>query len=642
MTLDSGFRPYLDGNFDAGSQLRDHIFRRSEALFRKWRGHNDILATVEDVQRRQAYIRRTAFDALGGIPQSNDPLSVEHCGSVSGDGYRIDKIIYETTPQQYVTANLYLPDHLTAPTGAVVFVCGHGAEAKAYPRYQAVCARLARNGLIALGIDPFGQGERFGYLNEDGTERIANGVIEHIYAGVQCWWMGNSPGRYFVQDAQRAIDYLISRPDVDPARIGITGNSGGGTQATLMMMLDPRLAAAAPGTFVMSRREYLYSGQPQDAEQIILGGTLNGIDHEDFLIAMAPRPVRVLATDFDFFPIEGTLDAVARARRAYAIAGAAEHLDLTRVRSTHQYHPELAKSAVEFFVWHLRPGDDNSVDHGDPLVLPASELQCTESGQLLTERPKTQAIFDLNLAEYNATPPQGDAQEWLTERVLAHRTLPAEFFPRWLPATQATISGIPVTIRQVFWKSEVDIFNAGVLVTPDSYSSLTLALFENGSADIDDHQDLLADRLASGHGVFVLDVRGTGSLEPNPINNYGVKATLGTLYRFTCDLLWLGDSLAASQAFDVLRCLEFLRADTEIALNDRPIDLYGHGTGAFLTVIAAALDGSSPHVEIDGPLLDPADVVSHKYYGDGTQWRQLIPGMAAAVDFSALRRAVLG
>lgn len=124
-------------------------------------------------------------------------------------------------------------------------------------------------------------------LDAGGNEVIAANVPEHSHAGIQCWWAGDSIARYFVSDARRMLDYLAARPEVDPARIGAAGNSGGGTLTCWLTLVEPRLAAAVPSCFITAREHYQRSGQAQDPEQIIPGGALHGLDHEDFLIAMA-------------------------------------------------------------------------------------------------------------------------------------------------------------------------------------------------------------------------------------------------------------------------------------------------------------------------------------------------------------------
>lgn len=114
-----------------------------------------------------------------------------------------------------------------------------------------------------------------------------------------------------MNDQMRAIDYMLTRPEIDPKRIGITGNSGGGTQTVSMMVCDDRIAAAAPATFLTGMREFLYTGMSQDMEQMWPACVEYGFDHVNSLMLFAPKPVAVLALTSDFFPIEGTRKSVA-------------------------------------------------------------------------------------------------------------------------------------------------------------------------------------------------------------------------------------------------------------------------------------------------------------------------------------------
>ena len=117
----------------------------------------------------------------------------------------------------------YIPEHITEPCGAVLFLCGHSHEAKQYMVYQTVCQYLALSGLIVLIQDPIGQGERFSYYEPAlGKPTVSSTTYEHDYDGCRCLLTGDSIARYLVHDAIRSIDYLCSRPEVDPARIGVT------------------------------------------------------------------------------------------------------------------------------------------------------------------------------------------------------------------------------------------------------------------------------------------------------------------------------------------------------------------------------------------------------------------------------------
>lgn len=649
-----GFRPFLDGYYDAGLDVQRHVYRRSQEQFAQWEAHKDGLTTVGAVRDWQQHLRERTLAGLGGLPPDGTPLLPERRGTRHGAGFDVELVIFQSLPQVYVTANLYRPHGLSRPTGAVLFVCGHGLEAKAHPTYQAVCQRLARNGLVVLAIDPIGQGERKSFLDAEGRELVRWGTGEHTYAGYGPWWLGQSIARYFVHDARRAIDYLLTRPEVDPARIGITGNSGGGTQAALLMLVEPRLAAAAPGTFITRRREYMWTGQEQDAEQVLPGGTAAGIDHEDSLIAMAPRPVCVLAVDYDFFAIEGTLATVERARRIYDLFGEPEHLRLVRARSTHQYHPELAVAATRFFVRHLGERDDRSVDTTAPDLLDPSELRCTASGQVLLERPQTRRVFDLTLAEHAARPRPGAdpaaraeaARTWLQATIHRHRRPLPEFFPRWLgPSTVGDAA-----IRRVFWRPEQDIFNAGVLIQPaeGAFEALVVALFDQGTAELNERGDWLGQRLAAGQAVLAVDVRGSGAVAPRSINARSGGADEGpfaTRYKLMTDLLWLDDSLAAMQLYDVLRSLAFVRADPELALAGRPVQLFGAGRGAFRAYLAGALEPAVTRIELEQAPADVTAPVTQRLFDAGpmnlrTLPEYLLPGMLARMEWDDLQPLV--
>ncbi len=645
-----GFRPHLDGYYDVSFQLQRHVYRRSEALFEQGERYKDRLVTAAQVYAWQEQVRARTLAAIGGMPPSDTPLNPEERGTVQGDGFVVEKVIYQSMPEVFVTANLYLPANLTQPTGAVLFACGHAEAAKAHPTYQAVCQRLARNGLVVLALDPYGQGERKSYLDGSGREDVRWGTAEHTYAGYQCWWLGHSIIRYFVQDARRAIDYLCQRPEVDAARIGMTGSSGGGTQTAWMMLLESRLAAVAPATSLSRRRDYMWTGQAQDAEQHLPGGTAAGIDHEDCLIVMAPRPALVLAADYDFFNIEGAVATVERARRVYGVLGTEQNLELVRATCTHQFHPQLAQAATAFFVQHLLGRDRASVDHSEPHPFDAGALQCTDSGQVLLDRPGTRRVFDLNLAEYRArrAPHSGaeraeTARRRLEDLVQRGRRPAREFFPRWLPGPPAD----GVSVLHGFWWSEEDVLNAGVLLRPatDRFASLVIALFDQGTVDLEQRRDWCLQRVRAGQAVLALDVRGTGVLTPrdvltshSPLHN--------TRYKLACDLLWLDDSLPAMAVYDVLRAIEFVRADSELQLGERPIHLFGTGRGAFRGYLAAALDPTVIALELEAPVPDLDEMMTQRLYARPEQLEMLpdylFPGLLESFDWRDVAPLVAG
>ncbi len=618
-----GFRDFLDGMYDPSLQVQLNVHRRTSEWLAAGRRANDLLLTPDDVRRRQEELRKLALDALGGdLPDDRPVPTARPAGTLAADGYVVEKLVLDVGDGVLLPTHLYRPDSATArrPAGAVLFLCGHADAGKAAPRYQAMCARLARAGLVVLTYDSIGQGERKSYLDADGRELIPANVPEHVHAGVQCWWAGDTIARYFVSDARRALDYLTARPEVDAARVGVAGNSGGGTQATWLMLVEPRIAAAAPSCFVTGREEYQRSGQAQDPEQVIPGGALAGLDHEDFLVAMAPRPTLVLSANSDFFCVEGAVRTVERARRIVDLTGGS--LAHVRADGEHGLGPELAAAATAFLARHLgdagTPAAAPVLD--EPPVRTAAELRCTRTGQLATDHPGGPLVFDLNRDRLaRELPGEAGGVPWLHERVANGREPAPEFYPRWWadPASGA---------RKVFWWSERDIVNAAIVLDPAPgvpADGTDLLLLDRGTEDLDAHLDACDRARAAGRRVVVLDVRGTGALAVHRFNEFGLEANYGTLYKIVADLVCLSDSLGAARVHDVLRAAEFVRTWAE-----GPVRLVGAGQGAFLSVLAGALDTGVAEVVCLTPPLDPVRVVGTRFYGPERDNQVVIPGLA--------------
>ena len=213
---------------NAGSRLREPQNARADRRLSK-AGNEELLK------------------AIGGLPERT-PLNPQVTGSVSRPGYRVEKIIYESQPKFFVTALLFLPDsqRFKPPYPGVLVPCGHwGVESKGHDEYQSMGALLALNGMAALVFDPIVQGERWQCLPRYG---YTDTPFCHCVVGMR-YPFGQDAARFEIWDGMRGIDYLQSRPEVDPKRIGCTGNSGGGTQTSYLMALDDRIARRPPVAF---------------------------------------------------------------------------------------------------------------------------------------------------------------------------------------------------------------------------------------------------------------------------------------------------------------------------------------------------------------------------------------------------------
>jgi len=199
---------------------------------------------------------------------------------------------------------LYLPEG-KSPFPSVLVPCGRSANGKAADTYQRVCILLAKNGMAAFCYDPIGQGERIQKLDTDGKPAIREGsTTEHTMAGIGVLLVGRQAASYRIWDGLRALDYLAERPEIDSARLGCTGNSGGGTMTAYLMALDDRIAAAAPSCYIASLERLFAKIGPQDAEQNITGQVAARMDHADYVTMRAPKPTLLCVGTRDFFDTE--------------------------------------------------------------------------------------------------------------------------------------------------------------------------------------------------------------------------------------------------------------------------------------------------------------------------------------------------
>ena len=381
-----------DFSVDKSDQMMRSFQRRRvhAALDRRLRELEEALESGEGIARYQT--RRKAFlkDAFGR-PPGEAPLNPRITGRIRRDGFSIEKLIIESLPGYHVTANVYRPDG-PGPFPGVLLPCGHSANGKAYESYQKAAALLARHGFVTLCFDPVGQGERRQLIGpKPGPIQRRS---EHNDLGVAPLLLGRSLGAMMVWDGMRCIDYLCGRPDVDPARIGCTGNSGGGNLTSYLMAFDDRIVAAAPGCFMTTHRRKNEKPGPGDAEQNLFAQIREGFDHADFMIVRAPKPTLILAATRDFVPIEGTWEAFRQAKRVYAQLGHPERIDLIEANEKHGFTQRLREGVVRFFARWLQGRNIEVFESDDVSVLTDAELQATEPGQVLWLEG-ARSIFDV-------------------------------------------------------------------------------------------------------------------------------------------------------------------------------------------------------------------------------------------------------
>jgi hypothetical protein len=366
-------------------------WRQDDERRQKWLS----IRTESDLLRVQHQMRDDLLKMLGGLPADKTPLHPEITGRIQMTGFHIEKLIFQSLPGVYVTALVYVPDDGNKSHPAVLVPSGHAENGKVH--YQSLCQHLVQHGYVVINWDAIGQGERSQFWDAKKNKSRYNLICaEHAVLGNLAYLAGTNLARWEIWDGIRAVDYLLTRPDVDPERISITGTSGGGFQAAHIAAFDSRIKVAAISCYItalpMRVFNRIFKDPDSDPEQDLYGMISKGIDHPGLLLMMYPRPVFVAAAVLDFFPIEGTHQTVREISDIYNRFGHADRIAMHEGYHGHEYSTENQQAAITFLDhFNSIPGRNFS----PVLELEQKALQCTRSGQVALDYANAKSGMDL-------------------------------------------------------------------------------------------------------------------------------------------------------------------------------------------------------------------------------------------------------
>ncbi|GAB3275188.1 alpha/beta hydrolase family protein [Larkinella harenae] len=497
-------------NYDEGSpsaSLYRHLCQRAFGQLEQRRVAIEKLKTQADWQKRQTEVRAKLRKIVGPFPEKT-PLNPVITGTIQRDDFSVEKLYFESRPGYFVTAALFLPKNRPGKLPAIVYCSGHSLNGFRADAYQRIMLNYVKKGFVVLAFDPIGQGERRQYADESVVKKSA--VNEHSYPGVQSFIAGLSPANYFTWDGIRSVDYLLTRPEVDPSRIGIAGRSGGGTQSTYIAALDDRILAAAPECYLTTFDKQLRSKGPQDAEQNLLHGLENGIDLADYVEVRAPKPTLIVSTTRDIFSIQGTRDLFQEAQKAYAAFGKPTHLNMVEDDAEHMSTTKNREASYAFFQKFLtNPG--SSADLDVPLFK-EEELYVTPKGNVYASL-QGETLFSLNqkhLQKAQATQKKEASNLRETVRRITGYEKPSA-------SGEIVFSGRLQRDRYAIEKYLVlgpGKYSVPVLwLKPIKKTGKTLLLLDDRGKAVAAKAGEWADQLANeGHEVIVPDLSGTGEL----------------------------------------------------------------------------------------------------------------------------------
>ena len=592
------------------------------------------LKTKEDAEKLIAETR-AKVRACFHFPAEKCPLNARITGTRDYPEFTMEKILFHSRENYTVSANFFLPKQRKGKIPAVLFLCGHSAEGKACDAYQSAMRGLARRGFAVLGIDPVGQGERHQFLDVPGF-RQGSPCTEHNILGKQMLLNGDWFGSWRTYDAVRGLDYLLTRPEVDPARVGVHGNSGGGTLTTWVSSVDDRFFAAAPSCFVTTWVHDVENELPSDIEQCPPNAMKYGLEISDFLIASAPRPYLLLGQKNDFFDPRGIEEVRDELKALYRLLGCEDRIELCIGPTDHGLTVTWREAAYDFFC--RQAGMENPSKTEGTVVPPAIEETFAAPGGEVVNLPNERKAHELILEKTAALKAARKAYS-LTDmrRILIEKMgLDTPFVPHYrvLRAVSVPMSGYasrfgletePGRIMSVLFSFQA------LNYLPDAEKSLLYIPNLDSAAE-------LTNRHKDNADLYALDVRGVGECTPSSCNmppGSGYFGYYGFDFHYTALSNMFGKTYLGGKVKDILCAVELL------AQHAREIELEGRGIGGIPALIAAVLSDRISGIRLSGvPDSWEGMIIPAMPEAEVSPMSHMIPGIMEYFDLPDLRKAI--
>ena len=534
---------------------------------------------------------------LSPLPERT-PLNAKVTGTLERGDYVVEKVHFEAIPGAYVIGNLYRPAEITEPLPAVLYLCGH-SKGKVNPTYQAHPRWFAQHGYVALVLDPIQLGE---------SQGLHHGTYHH-----NRWdWIsrGYTPAGTEVWNAMRALDYLETRSDVDAARMGVTGLSGGGVISWCLGGVDERVKVVVPVC------------QSGSIEQVVTDRSTDGhcdcafwLNYHHWCWAdigalIAPRPFLIASGSEDvLWRPSGYRDVAHRIRHQYTALDAADKFDLVEDLSPHGYTPKLRQAIFTFFNTHLKqdpsPITDDVTDFVEPeenLLVFGGQLpendRMAQIDRLLVQRPELPEIN--TLTEENWRTRQQKSLQQLRATTFRHTVSDGPRLRQfrddgqsggWTAGTYEFHSGDGLQLNLRTKRATAAEFPLPLLVLaaqPDARST-----FNGGGSS----RPAVSDQL----GTAVVEVRNTAATSIGP----------GFLWTARRTYPLLGETLPERQVCDLLAGVRVLQQQKETG----PIALYGKEVTAPLALYAALLDENITEIVLAEPPVSHEDPNTPEFLG---------------------------
>ncbi|MDA0835689.1 MAG: prolyl oligopeptidase family serine peptidase [Planctomycetota bacterium] len=549
--------------------------------------HDELPKSKDEWTARKQQIRENLQKSWGPFPKEKCDLEPETLGVIERDGYRIEKVVLQTRPGIHMTANAYVPAG-SGKRAAVLCVHGHWKGAKQDPVVQSRCIGLAKLGFFVLVVDAFGAGERgLGKaLGEYHGETVASTL----------WPTGLTLAGLQVYDNMRAVDYLQSRPEVDPERLGITGASGGGNQTMYAGAFDERFKCVVPTCSVGTYQAYLHAACCMCE---MVPNAMAYTEEWGILSLVAPRGLMVTSATMDAyqFSVDEAKKSVAAAKQVFKLFGKENNVAHTIVESPHAYNQPMREAMYGWMTLHLK-------GEGDGSPIPEPEIAPEEPEVLRCYPGESRPASFITLPQFAADvgksilnhkrlpqhPEEWDAQRLMKLQALSHGLLGS--FPEATKLELEVSATDDDHIQRIEFETEPGLrLQAHYRIPGDAPVERAAIILNQDGAAAGATSEWASLLVENGWGVLAVSLRGTG--ETAVAGDQIGRAPDHNSWEWST---WIGRPLMGQWIWDIGRAIDALR-ESGLAGNSE-FAMIGHDQTGLVGLTASLFLTQITHVAV--------------------------------------------
>jgi cephalosporin-C deacetylase-like acetyl esterase len=538
-------------------------------------------------QRYKEFLEMMGIDHLPMQGKRTD-LNITLTGVVKKEGYRIEKLYYQSLPGLYVRANLYIPDDCTSRCPAILYASGHTPDQKG--TYQAHPSKFAQLGFVCMITETI----QFGEVRGEHWGPARNGWFN--------WYSrGYNPGGVELWNAIRAIDLLTQRPDVDPDKIGVTGISGGGAQSWYIAAADPRIKAAAPVCGASTLKDHVLNRTVDGHCDCMMPNNIYLQDFRDIGALIAPRPLLIAQSDQDgMYRIEAVRDLAAAVKNKYTLYGKPDNVSLVETPGGHSYHKISRENIFSFFVEHLKnekitPEQVGDIDSTEKNKASYEELKVYVNGPPKDDRTTTiqhsfipQTPLPIIQSQQELHSLRNSVKNFLREKTFRAFPKNETAFDKQVEFTSMDSKNSGNTIYNFIteegWRLKVDLHWRN---NPATKKPLMIVL-----RNYDEERwssEAFSSALDTNSNIAYFEVRGIGETGWDPSLQWHIRRAAA----------WAGRTVASMQVYDVLRCIRFVRTLSNV--DSTGIGIAAQKEMGAVALYAALMDGRCNSIVLKDP-----------------------------------------